>query len=137
MIHDRMMRLIDVGIAPNHAAFPQQLLDDHLARAAYTTSENQRIAMGRYVTIMEQLRKAELDKAGAAFDLPGIGRFAVLMRNALVTRHDLLAEGNSRLHELVQTATSGSQGLDLAFLDRQLTDWVASATERGLPQPPH
>ncbi|MBM4092692.1 MAG: hypothetical protein FJ276_25240, partial [Planctomycetes bacterium] len=40
VIHDRMMRLIDVGIAPNHAAFPQQLLDDYLARAAYTTSEN-------------------------------------------------------------------------------------------------
>jgi hypothetical protein len=127
-LHDRFLRLIDRGVAPDHQAFPRQLYEDYLAKTAAATSDDQRLTLDRYLRILENL-----DAAGLNLEQPGVERFTLAMRDCVTRRHDLLAAGVTELDRLLREAPGNGEAADSAGIARALREW----TDQQVPDDPH
>lgn len=101
-VHGKFIALMDMGITPQHAAFPSQLLADYLGCAEHVTTDGQRLALERYLRILERLKQAGIEVVA-----PDVPRFICAMRDGVSTRHELLAAGVSRIDPVLR-AHSGS-----------------------------
>jgi hypothetical protein len=120
-VHNRFVTLIDMGIGPEHNAFPRQLFEEYLQGAARVTSDEQRLALERYVRILERL-----DAAGLDLKRPEVQRFVLAMRDRLTSRHDVLAAGITQLGRLLAAddATTDASAISRAL--HSLTDQLAA-----------
>ena len=111
-VHGKFIALIDMGITPQHAAFPNRLLTDHLQCAEQVTTDEQRLALERYLRILERLKQAGID-----ITAPDLPRFICAMRDGVSTRHELLAAGVSRIDPLLraQAASAGQADVSSAL----------------------
>ena len=119
--HDKFLHLIELGISPEHEAFPDRLLADYLQGIERATSDEQRLALDRYLNALERL-----GKAGLTCEQPGTRRFALALRDSLTERHELLAAGAARLAVLTAAPQTGKP-LAVDAVDRELAEWVANA----------
>jgi hypothetical protein len=119
-VHDKLVMLIDMGIPPEHDAFPRQLLEDYLRGVAQITSDEQRLALDRYLRILRRL-----DAAGLSLEQPGTGRFTLAMRDCLTTRHDLLAAGVAQLEGLSSRYSTKADKTDPKGMDHALAEWTS------------
>ena len=103
-VHGKFIALIEMGITPQHSAFPNRLLADYLQRAEHVTTDEQRLALERYLRILERLRQAGIDVT--APDLP---RFICAMRDGVSHRHELLAAGVSRIDPVLRTQAATAE----------------------------
>jgi hypothetical protein len=121
-LHDRLVALAERGISPAHDAFPRQLLEDHLRGEAAATSDEQLLALERYVRCLDRLQAA-----GVSLEQPGVSRFIRLMRDRLSTRHDVIAVGVTRVDQLLGPPRSAGSKIDGAAIDRALGEWTDNA----------
>jgi hypothetical protein len=124
-VHDRIVMLLDMGVSPQHEAFPKKLVEDYLAGDADATSEEQRLALERYVRVLERLRAA-----GLSLQQPGVQRFTLAMRDRLTGGHDLLAAGVARLDLLLHEHQAPGKTAGPQAVDRALGEWADAATTR-------
>jgi hypothetical protein len=124
-VHDKLVKLVDLGISPEHDAFPMRLLDDHLQAADRVTTDEQRLALERYLRILERL-----DAARLSLDQPDIKRFVLAMRDGLTTKHDLVAAGVNRLDSVLSSQRNKLEKADADAVRRALGDWV----DEGMPR---
>ena len=96
-VHDKIIKLIDLGIGPDHAAFPRAYCDEYLQKAEQATSEEQRFALGRYVAVLERLQAG-----GLSLEQPGTRQFTLALRDGLVAKRELLASGIAELDRLLR-----------------------------------
>jgi hypothetical protein len=87
-MHDRLLQLMDLGLAPGNKAFPDELLQIYLAGDAEATTEAQRTALGRYLAVIQKLGEAE-----QPLDHPGVDQFVALMCGSLLADHELISAG--------------------------------------------
>jgi hypothetical protein len=123
IVHDKIVTLIDMGVSPEHTAFPRKLFEDYLKGAAQATSDEQRLALERYVRILRRLHAA-----GLSLERPGIERFALAMRDRLDTKRDFLAMGANELDRLLLAHQSPGGKIDAKTIDRALAEWTNEAT---------
>lgn len=121
-LHDRLATLVERGVPPAHDAFPRQLLEAHLRGAAAAASDEQLLALERYVRCLDRLRAA-----GVSLEQPGVSRFICVLRDRLPTRHDLIAAGVTRVDQLLGPPRSPGSKIDVAAIDRALGEWTDSA----------
>jgi hypothetical protein len=125
--HDKMVALADQGVSPEHDAFPHQLLQNHLRGAAEATSDDQLLALERYLRILDRLRTA-----GLTLEQPGVKRFILALRDNLSARHEILAAAVTGLDQRLGSAPLSGGKIDRDTADRALGEW----TEQLLAIPP-
>ncbi|MCY2993138.1 MAG: hypothetical protein NTY19_35430 [Planctomycetota bacterium] len=118
-LHDKLVALVDRGLSPEHDAFPSKLLEDHLRGAAEAASDEQLLAVERYLRGLDRLQTA-----GLGLEQPGVKRFVLTLKDRLLTRHDQVAAGVTRLEQLLATSASPSGQLDADAVDLALGQWT-------------
>ena len=124
-LHDRLVQLVDLGVPPEHDAFPAALCEAHLRGEEQALGDAQRLALERYLRMIERLQAAGLD-----LQAPGARRFLRAMKDCLTARHEQLASAAIQLDRLLLAgAPCGGQERARA-LDRALGDWTAKLASR-------
>jgi len=118
-VHDKLVKLVDLGIAPEHDAFPKRLLADHLQAIEEVTTDEQRLALERYLRILERL-----DTASLSLDHPEVRRFVLAMRDGLTSKHDLLAAGVNQLDSILRSARTDGDAANTDAVRRELAKWM-------------
>ncbi len=118
-IHDRIVRLIDLGIQPDHDLFPRDFADRYLASEPACIDENSRAALGRYVRILE-----ELGKANESLEQTGVRQFLLLMVASLLDKQQLLEAGASEVTDWLDRQKQGSPEDASKSLDATLGTWA-------------
>jgi hypothetical protein len=124
-IHNKLVALIDMGITPEHSAFPRELCDEYLRGTAQATADDQRLALERYQRILERLRTA-----GLSLEQAGVEQFMHALRQRLTTRYDLLAISVSEVDRLLRDQQAQGRSLDANTIDRALAQWTAKVVAR-------
>jgi hypothetical protein len=124
-VHDKLLKIVDLGISPEHSAFPRRLLEDHLRAADRVATDEQRLAFERYLRILERL-----DAAGMNLDHPQMERFVLAMRDCLTAEHDLLAVGANRLDSVLGSQRRNVAKPDADTVRRALANWM----DAGMPR---
>lgn len=124
-VHDKLVKLVDLGISPEHDAFPQRLFEDHLQAADRVATDEQRLALERYLRILERL-----DATGVSLDHPDVKRFVLAMRDCLTTKHDLVAAGVNQLDRVLSDQRDTAEKADADAVRRALRDWVDKGMRR-------
>lgn len=128
-LHDRFLRLIDMGVAPDHQAFPRALYEAYLARQDGATSDVQRLTLDRYLRILETLGKADV-----SIEQPDVEQFALAMRDSVTGRHELLAAGVAQLDRLLRDAPQQGESLDPNEVARALSHWTDEQLADNRPE---
>jgi len=118
-VHDKLIKLVEMGISPEHDVFPKRLLDDYLQGADWVTTDEQRLALDRYLRILDRL-----DAARLSLDQPGVRRFVLAMRDCLTTKHDRLAAGGKRLESVLSAHRDESDKADAKAVGHALVEWI-------------
>ncbi len=117
-VHDRIVRLIDLGVVRGHIAFPEQVLTVHLDPQQPPLGDAQRMALGRYVHMVERL-----DESGIDNSVNGVSRFLAEMRGSILKQPDRLAAGvtifDQKMAKLTVVEDSPADALG-----RQLNQWL-------------
>jgi len=122
IVHNKIVALNDLGVGPGHAVFPNKVFDDYLRGDGRATSDDQRLALGRYLRILETLRKAGLE-----LDRAGIDQFVTAMREGLTERQDLLAKGIGQLEPLLSANRVQGSGVNTEAISQALAQWTIEA----------
>jgi hypothetical protein len=117
-LHDKFLTLIDRGLTPEHQAFPRQLLHEHLQGAEAATSDEQLLAVERYLRGLDRLQTA-----GLSLERPGVQRFVLGLQERLLTRHDQVAAGITRLEQLLGPPAVANKP-DTDAVERALAQWT-------------
>jgi hypothetical protein len=113
------LTLIDTGIATERNVFPRELFEDYLRGAPRATSDEQRLALDRYLRILDRLRAADLSLVQ-----PGVERFTLAMRDCLTTKRERLAAGVTEVDRLLREHQSGDGKTSAKAIDRALAEWT-------------
>jgi len=125
--HDRFLRLHALGVTPDHPAFPGQVWQSYLAGDAAATEEEQRMALTQYVSVVEQLIKAE-----AALDAPGTQPFLALLRAHLQDQRAVVTDGSREFARLIDTVRSAPDADGARrTLDEALGQWAQQRKGSG------
>lgn len=95
-LHDKFVGLADLGIAPDHEAFPRPLWERYLQGADAATSDEQLLAVDRYLRILGRLRAA-----GAGLEQPGVRPLVRVLRDGVTAQPAVLAAAVSRIDQIL------------------------------------
>jgi hypothetical protein len=118
IVHDRIVSLIDAGVGPPHPAYPGQMIEDYLQGSDAATSDARRLALERYLRILQRLKKA-----GLSLEQAGVRRFALAMRDQLAVNPQLLGAGAKALDRLLPEHSGRLEHVGTRIVDRQLGQW--------------
>lgn len=100
-IHERILKVVDAGIGVDHRLFPTEFVESYLDARDEAVSDGARLALDRYVTILEKLREA-----GMGWDDEPVGQFVEQMKSELLQETDVLKEGLEKLSQLLSDTKS-------------------------------
>ena len=95
-VHDRILALVDLGIAPEHVLFPRQFCDRYLEGVSQVTSDGHRLALERYLRSLERLQDVD-----PRYEQPAVERFLLVLQQNLLDGHDVV-EGGERTESPVE-----------------------------------
>jgi hypothetical protein len=125
IVHDKLIALHDLGIRPGDHAFPSSTLDDYLRGEGYVMRDDFRLALGRYLRILESLHAANVHR-----ERPGVHGFLVAMQDCLSSRASVLSEGATYLDKLLEDNTAQGGGVNDEAISHALAQWTVQATRR-------
>jgi hypothetical protein len=120
-VHNKLVALADLQITPAHTLFPDALWRAYLDRADSVTSDEGRLALERYVRVIDRLRAT-----GADLEESGVRRFLYALRDGLAGQHDFVAAGVAHLDQILRTADSRPAGSDSQSVGPRLSAWLDS-----------
>jgi hypothetical protein len=116
-VHRRLLALVQAGVTPEHEAFPREILHDYLAGGEHATSEDRRLALERYLAVLDRLAKR-----GVRLDTPETARFArALSRRCLVDARQPAV----LIQRLDQLPRAESDVRPDAVINPLLADWAS------------
>ncbi len=118
-VHDRILALVDMGIAPDHALFPRRFCDRYLEGDAQVTSDSHRLALERYLRSLEHLRDVD-----PQYEQPAVERFLLVLQGNLLGDHDVVAAGASELSRLLKQCREDDGKVDAKALILGLNAWA-------------
>ncbi|MFV1966939.1 MAG: hypothetical protein ACC628_16050 [Pirellulaceae bacterium] len=128
MVHDKVVEFIDLGLQPGQGAFPTSLLQAFLRGEQHVTNDECRLALGRYLRIMERLHAANL-----FWERPEIQPFVLVMRDCVTGNQQLLSAGASYLDSLVAGNRVQGGAVNAEAIGQALSKWTIEATSTTAP----
>jgi hypothetical protein len=124
--HARIVRLYELGVDDNAAAFPRAYVERYVAGDAQPLGEEERNALAQYVATVEVWIQQKV-----AFDDPGAAACLTLLRDWLLAEPKRVTTTTRELNRLVRPPDGSASGkVDSSNLDAQLAEW---ASQQGVP----
>ncbi|MFW6169099.1 MAG: hypothetical protein ACODAD_01325 [Planctomycetota bacterium] len=126
-VHDRILKILDTGVKRESELFPNEFLERYLSAAEGSTSDDSRLALGRYMRILEKLREAGLD-----YDQPGVRQFLRLMRRELDDGSTTLEKGVAEVWRLARETEALAAKKRRRQMNQGLGKWSRAVAEPEL-----
>lgn len=126
-VHDRIVKILDTGMKRESELFPNEFLERYLNAAEGSTSDDARLALGRYMRILEKLREAGLD-----YNQPGVRQFLRLMRRELDDGSTTLEKGVAEVWRLARETEALAAKKRRRQMNRGLGKWSSAVAEPDL-----
>ncbi len=119
-VHEKFLVLLEHGLTPNDAHFPQQLWDRHL-QAAEPLTDADRLALERFARIIERLARWRL-----SCQEPALEPYCQVLHAACPARPEQLAAALANLETIERAEREAIQRGDKEPLITQLNRWANS-----------
>jgi hypothetical protein len=116
--HDQFLLLFELNITPENWAFPGELWSQYLSGQQQASSDKQRLALERYVQILERIAELGIDRESNV-----VKQFLLQMRESVTGDQERLSAGAAVLRQL---AAERSQADAQSSIQAGLELWINS-----------